>query len=106
MKKKYLEVGKIVGTHGLKGEVRIEPWCDSPEFLARFRRLYDKDGKETRVEINLPDRYTTDYQEFPLGTVCTNVSRVEFWVPSIPDYYYGQDANMNVAHLADLAFFK
>ncbi len=49
MKKKYLEVGKIVGTHGLKGEVRIEPWCDSPEFLARFRRLYDKDGKEIKV---------------------------------------------------------
>ena len=33
MKKQFLDSGKIVGTHGIKGEVRIEPWCDSPEFL-------------------------------------------------------------------------
>ena len=75
--------------------------------VKRFQvRIYDKDGNETRADINLPDRYTTDYQEFPLGTVCTNVSRVEFWIPSTQDYYYGKDENMNVAHLADLAFFK
>ena len=75
--------------------------------VKRFQvRIYDKDGNETRADINLPDRYTTDYQEFPLGTVCTNVSRVEFWIPSTQDYYYGKDENMNVAHLADIAFFK
>ena len=26
-----LEVGKIVNTHGLKGEVKIVPWTDSPD---------------------------------------------------------------------------
>ena len=30
MKKEYLEAGKIVGVHGLKGEVKIDPWCDGP----------------------------------------------------------------------------
>lgn len=46
MKKQYLDSGKIVGTHGIKGEVRIEPWCDSPEFLASFKKLYlDGDGQ-------------------------------------------------------------
>ncbi len=46
MKKQFLETGKIVGTHGIKGEVRIDPWCDSPEFLCCFRKLYlDADGK-------------------------------------------------------------
>ncbi len=49
MKKEYLEAGKIVGTHGLKGEVRIDPWCDGPEFLACFKRLYDKTGNEYKV---------------------------------------------------------
>ena len=49
MKKQFLEAGKIVGTHGLKGEVRIAPWCDGPEFLARFKRLFDKDGTEMKV---------------------------------------------------------
>ena len=33
MKEQYLEVGKIVATHGIMGEVRVQPWADSPEFL-------------------------------------------------------------------------
>ena len=49
MKKQYIEAGKIVGTHGLKGEVRIDPWCDSAEFLCRFKRLYCADGTEKKV---------------------------------------------------------
>lgn len=45
MKNRYLETGKIVGTHGLKGEVRVHPWCDSPDFITQFDRLYlDQDG--------------------------------------------------------------
>lgn len=46
MKKKYLDVGKIVGTHGIKGELRVQPWCDSPEFLCAFTRLYFDEGKK------------------------------------------------------------
>ena len=33
MKKQFLEAGRIVGTHGVRGEMRVEPWCDSAEFL-------------------------------------------------------------------------
>ena len=45
MLKKYLETGKIVGTHGVKGMVRVHPWADSGEFLAGFKYFYlDKDG--------------------------------------------------------------
>ncbi len=32
MIKKYLETGKIVGTHGVRGMVRIQPWADSANF--------------------------------------------------------------------------
>ena len=39
-KPKYIEAGQITGTHGVKGEVRIQPWADSPEFLSRFKTLY------------------------------------------------------------------
>ena len=49
MKKQFLEIGKIVGTHGLKGEVKVDAWCDSPNFLCRFKRLYKKDGTEMKV---------------------------------------------------------
>lgn len=51
MVKTFLEIGKIVGTHGLKGEVRIEPWCDSPEFLSQFKTLYF-DGGKTPVKVS------------------------------------------------------
>ena len=40
MKKEFLEIGKIVGTHGIRGEVRVELWCDSGEFFSYFKKLY------------------------------------------------------------------
>ena len=40
MRKQYLECGKIVSTHGLRGEVKVQPWCDSPEYLCAFKVLY------------------------------------------------------------------
>ncbi len=45
--KPYLEAGQIVGTHGVRGEVRVQPWCDSPQQFATFKKLYwDKEGKQ------------------------------------------------------------
>lgn len=32
--KEYMETGKIVTTHGVHGEVKVQPWCDEPAFLA------------------------------------------------------------------------
>lgn len=47
MKNRYLEAGKIVGTHGVRGMVRIQPWCDSAEFFCTLKKVYlDKDGKD------------------------------------------------------------
>ncbi len=40
MKKEYLEAGKIVTIHGIKGEVKIMPYTDTPELLAEFDRLF------------------------------------------------------------------
>lgn len=44
MKKQYLECGKIVSTHGVRGEVRVQPWCDSPDFLCGFPVIYLQKG--------------------------------------------------------------
>lgn len=49
MYKQYLEAGQIVSTHGIRGELRINPWCDSPEFLLNFQKLYFKEGREVRT---------------------------------------------------------
>lgn len=34
MPKEYLECGKIVTTHGVRGEVKVQPWCDGRNFWA------------------------------------------------------------------------
>lgn len=38
--KQYLEIGKIVNVHGLRGDVKVVPWCDDPAFLCEFETLY------------------------------------------------------------------
>ena len=48
MANQLLECGKIVNTHGIRGEVKIVPWCDSPEFLLQFDTLY-LDGRPVNV---------------------------------------------------------
>ena len=50
--KTYLEIGKIVAIHGLKGEVRVDPWCDYPEFLCEFDELYFAKGEESVAITN------------------------------------------------------
>lgn len=50
MRKQFLEIGKIVSTHGIKGEVRVQPWCDDGEFLTEFEMLYLQGGKRP-VEV-------------------------------------------------------
>ena len=53
MIKQFLEIGQIVSTHGIRGELRVQPWCDSPEFLKKFKTLYfDKDGKTAKKVLS------------------------------------------------------
>ena len=51
MKKEFLEIGKFVGTHGVRGMVRIQPWSDDGEFLTEFKIFYLDNGK-TKIKIN------------------------------------------------------
>ena len=55
MKNKFLEAGQIVNTHGIQGEVKIVPWCDSPEFLCSFPTLYI-DGAPVKVQAARPHK--------------------------------------------------
>lgn len=45
--KKYLEVGKIVNVHGIYGDVKVLPWCDSANFICGFDTLYSDGGKNS-----------------------------------------------------------
>lgn len=51
MKKEYLEAGKIVTLHGIKGELKIMPLCDSAELFCEFERFFlGKNYEEIFVE--------------------------------------------------------
>ena len=49
MRKTFIEAGEIVTTHGIRGEVKVMPWLDSPQMLCEFERCRI-DGKEYKME--------------------------------------------------------
>ncbi len=51
MIKDFLELGQIVSTHGVKGELRFNPWCDSPEFVKKFKTLYFDSKGEKSINV-------------------------------------------------------
>ena len=38
--KRFIEAGQIVNTHGIRGEIKIQPWSDTPDFLCDFDTIY------------------------------------------------------------------
>lgn len=51
-KKQYLECAKIINTHGVRGDVKLESLCDSPEVLASLERVFLLEGGKYReVEV-------------------------------------------------------
>ena len=43
-KKKYIECAKIINTHGCRGGLKLEPWCNSPEDFAHLNRVFVLNG--------------------------------------------------------------
>lgn len=48
LENKYIEAGKIINTHGIKGEVKIDPWTDTPQFLLQLKSFHI-DGRDYKV---------------------------------------------------------
>lgn len=60
MKQRYLQAGEVVALHGIKGEIKLYPWCDGPDFLKSLKHLYaNADGtgsytvKTVRTQKNM-----------------------------------------------------
>ena len=49
MRLEFVDAGEIVTTHGVRGEMKILPWLDCPEYLTDFDRVRI-DGKDYTVE--------------------------------------------------------
>ena len=67
-KERTIEAGRITNTHGVRGEVKIEVWLDSPDFLKRCRGVI-MDGKKSRfTSARLQERFLIAGLE-EIGTV-------------------------------------
>ena len=40
MNKEFLEAGKIINTFGVRGELKVQPWSDTVDFLKQFDTVY------------------------------------------------------------------
>ncbi len=48
---KFLKIGKVVGVHGVRGEIKIESWCDSPEdFCEISKMLFNPESEPFKIE--------------------------------------------------------
>ena len=55
---KYLECGEIANTHGIRGAVLINSWCDSPETLSKIKTLYlKKNGDFSPIKVESSSVY-------------------------------------------------
>lgn len=52
MNSNLLEIGKIATTHGIKGDIKINPLCDDPYQILEFKFVYYSDG--TKIKLNSP----------------------------------------------------
>ncbi len=49
--KDYLELGQIVNTRGLRGEIKVNPYTENMERFEEFQKVYVKTKKETKEYI-------------------------------------------------------
>ena len=49
---KYLQIGKIVNTHGFRGDVKVQSWCDDPEVVTELDVIYRKKGNDL-IPVNV-----------------------------------------------------
>ena len=85
MKAEYLECGKICAPHGVRGVLKVEPWCDSPSVLARAKAVYLKS--------------TDGYRKLPVLTASVSGAYVLLSVEGISSREKAQAYKNTVLHL-------
>lgn len=79
----YLEVGKIVGCRGLKGELKIHHYCDNPDAFLSLGNLYLRSNDDTYHVLNLD--YAKEFKSKILlkSTVVNNLDEAQLLVGQI-----------------------
>lgn len=98
--------GKAIGSIGIRnGNLKsAQEYYYYSRATRLTARIYTREGVD-RVQINIPDIYTTDYQTFSLGKVYTNVNKIELW---LDDFNYDENntkAGRYIIYIADIQFY-
>ena len=65
-KKQYLECAIIINTHGVRGDVKLESLCDSPDVLASLKRVFMlENGRYKEIKVN----HTSVFKQFVLASL-------------------------------------
>ncbi len=65
-KKQYLECAIIINTHGVRGDVKLESLCDSPEVLADLKRVFVlENGRYREIKVI----HTSIFKQFVLASL-------------------------------------
>lgn len=99
----FLEVGKIVNTHGLRGEVKIMTWTDYPEDFEKLEYvLATQKGKESRLDIqNIKYQKNNIIVKFKQLTVIEEAETYKNAVLKVPREALGELPE-GVYYIADL----
>ena len=71
----YLEVGKILNTHGVRGELKIQPWLDAPQLFQALPQLF-VNGKP----------YTVQYVRMQGHNVYVVEGEKTYLIPDVPAF--------------------
>ncbi len=82
----FLEIGKIINTHGLKGEVKVITWMDSPEEFEKLSYvLTKKAGQEIKLLIDTikyqKNNIIVKFKEIPTIEVAESFKNAVLFVP-------------------------
>ena len=50
--KQYLEIGEVVSTHGVMGEMKVYPWADDADSLKKVKKVFLNDRGENGIKVN------------------------------------------------------
>ena len=87
MEKQFLECGRIIAPHGVRGLIKVESWCDTPKILAAQKRVFfaEKDG---------------GYREAKVLTASVSGTLVLMSIEGIADREYAQELKNTTLYLA------
>ncbi len=54
--KEFLEAGKIINTFGVRGELKVQPWSDTVDFLKQFDTIYINNRPVKVVNVRVHQR--------------------------------------------------